>query len=426
MEPAMKRLLFLGLTLAIGACENGSGLKVTSLTAPSAGQSQSADPAIGVTQDDGELVLSWIEGDGKTWGLYLARSKDGGGRWSPAVRVAGGPSAPGEVHPHGESSPRLILGPPEHLAVVWPNNIAVPGRKWPAAMVRFSRSQDGGSHWSPPITLNDDTAAAMVSHQFHGAAWVGDSGITVAWLDERNASAPITGGVDGHAEHSAEPDATIYFATSKDFGRSWAPNRLGWGAACPCCRVSVTRTPNGGAVAAWRKHFPGNVRDVVMAGLDSAGSTPVRVHQDDWSYAGCPHTGPAIASGQDGAMHVVWYTGKPGKQGMYYARSIHRDAGTAIGLVTGSRVGPAHPAVAALRDGGALAAYDLTAKGEQRIGVARIGPDDRERGRIWLDESDGGKYPQLAVVSDTTAIAAWTQPAGGGTVVRLARIAIEQ
>jgi hypothetical protein len=32
----------------------------------------------------------------------------------------------------------------------------------------------------------------------------------------------------------------------------------------------------------------------------------------------------------------------------------------------------------------------------------------------------------LAVVSDTTAIAAWTQPAGGGTVVRLARIAIEQ
>jgi hypothetical protein len=415
----------LAAALVGSACDGDADFRVTRLDVPSAGQSQSADPALGVAPLRAGLVLSWIAGDGKAWGLYTARSMDGGGTWSSPVRVAGGPDAPGEVHPHGESSPRLVVGPGERLALVWPNNVVVPGRKWPAAMLRFSRSEDGGQRWSPPITLNDDTAAAPVSHQFHGATWVGDSGIAVAWLDERNAAAPIAGGGDGHAEHAAEPDAMIYVATSPDFGRSWSPNRVGWKAACPCCRVTLARNPQGHAIAAWRQHFPGNVRDVVTAVLDGAPSPPQRVHQDDWSYPGCPHTGPAIASGADGAVHVVWYTGKPGTQGMYYVRST-RVGGPAkpVGLLTGSRMGPSHPAVAVLNDGGALAAYDLTAKGERKIGVARLRPDGRVAGRIWLDESDGGKYPQLAVVSDTAAVIAWTQPVGEGTQLRLARIEI--
>jgi hypothetical protein len=415
----------LAFALAGWACDGGSGLRVTRLQAPTAGQSQSADPGLGVTPATGALLLSWIEGDGDVWGLYMARSVDGGKEWSSPVRAAGGADAPGEVHPHGESSPRLVVGPGEHLALVWPNNIAVPGRKWPAAMLRFSRSEDGGERWSRPITLNDDTAAAPVSHQFHGATWVGDSGVAVAWLDERHAPAPITGGADGHAEPAAEPDATIYLATSSDFGRTWGANRIGWKAACPCCRVSLTRSPKGHAIAAWRQHFPGDVRDVVMAVLDSVPSTPQRVHQDDWSYPGCPHTGPAIASAGDGAVHVVWYNGKPGTQGMYYAKSPGSGhAAVPVGLVTGPRVGPAHPAVAVLKDGGALAAYDLTAKGERRIGVARLRPDGTVRGRVWVSGSDGGKYPQLAVVSDTAAVIAWTQPAGAGSTLRLARVVV--
>jgi hypothetical protein len=375
----------------------------------------------------GELVLSWIEGEDEVWSLHAAKSVDAGESWSAPVRVAGGREAPGEVHPHGESSPRLIVGPAQHLALVWPNSIKVPGRKWPAAMLRFSRSEDGGLHWSEPITLNDDTAAAPVSHQFHGATWVGDSGIAVAWLDERHVAAPIANGADGHAEHASEPDATIYLATSPDFGRTWArKNRVGWNAACPCCRVTLARNPEGQALAGWRQHFPGDVRDVVMATLDTLPSAPERVHQDDWSYPGCPHTGPALASGPDGAAHVVWYNGKPGSQGMYYARVVKPgNRAQPVGLVTGSRVGPSHPAVAVLKDGGAVAAYDLTEKGERRIGVARVQPDGTVGARVWIAGSDGGKYPQLAVLSDTAAVIAWTQPAGESTTMRLARIAVE-
>jgi hypothetical protein len=418
-----KTFRFLALLgLAGWGCSTDSGIRVSALEAPSAGKSQSADPGLAIMPGSGDLMLSWIEGDGKVWELYTARSTDGGGKWSTPVRVVGGAKAPEEVHPHGESSPRLVVAPGERVALVWPNNIAVPGRKWPAAMLRFARSGDGGLTWSQPITLNDDTTGALVSHQFHGAAWSGDSGITVAWLDERGAATPLASGTDGHAEHAAEPDASIYLATSSDFGRSWGPNRRAWDAACPCCRVSLARDGHGQALAAWRQHFPGNVRDVVTAVAGGRPSEPKRVHPDDWAYAGCPHTGPAIATGGDGTVHVAWYTGKAGGLGVYYARQTLGGAGPAVGLVTGRGLGVAHPAVVGLADGGALAAYDVGVDGERRISIARLLPDGRLAGRIAVDGSEGGKYPQLAVFDDSTAIVGWTTSVGAGSRLGLARL----
>lgn len=418
--------LTIGLTLllhVVAGCGGDSGIRVSRLETPSVGKTQSADPALAVVPGSGDLVLSWIEGDGKVWELRTARSTDGGLNWSSPVRVAGGAQSPGEVHPHGESSPRLVLGPGDRMALIWPNSIKVPGRKWPAAMLRFARSDDGGLHWSNPITLNDDTTGAPVSHQFHGAAWSGDSGITVAWLDEREAAAPVALGSDGHAEHAAEPDAGIYLATSSDFGRSWGPNRRAWNAACPCCRVSLARGGNGQAVAAWRKHFPGNIRDVVTARIGESPSEPERIHPDDWAYAGCPHSGPAIATGRDGSTHVVWYNGKQGAVGVYYARQVNgHDAGKAVGLVSGSAIGVAHPAVAPLPDGGALAAYDVSADGTRRIRLARLLSNRRIAGRAVVAGSEGGKYPQLAILGDTTAVVAWTTSVGDESRMGIARL----
>ena len=425
-ESFRRRVAGIGLAvLGFGGlgCGGDAGIRVSKLETPSAGKPQSSDPSLAVVPGSGDLVLSWIEGDGKVWELYTARSTDGGIRWSSPVRVAGGAEAPDEVHPHGESSPRLVVGPEERMALVWPNSITVPGRKWPAAMLRFARSGDGGLHWSHPITLNDDTARAPVSHQFHGAAWSGDSGLTVAWLDEREATTPLASGSDGHAEHAAEPDASIYLATSPDFGRSWGPNRRAWKAACPCCRVSLARGSDGQAVAAWRQHFPGNVRDVVTAVAGDRSSEPERVHPDDWAYAGCPHTGPALATGSDGTVHVAWYNGKEGALGVYYARQTSAGgAGSAVHLVTGRALGVAHPAVVALPDGGALAAYDVAADGKRRISLARVVPGGRVGGRLVVDDSEDGRYPQLAVLNDSVAVVAWTGSYGERSRLRLARV----
>jgi hypothetical protein len=419
-----KSALLATMCLAAFACGD-QGINTAPLTAPTAGGSQSADPALAVDPMSGDLVMSWIEGDGRTWALYVARSAKLGD-WSTPVRVAGGAAQPGEVHPHGESSPRLVTGADNRIALVWPNSVKVEGRKWPAAMLRFSRSEDGGQSWSKPITLNDDTTGALVSHQFHGATLVGDSGLAVAWLDERAAAAPIAAGADGHAAHAAEPDAQIYLTTSADFGRSWGPNRRGWNAACPCCRVSLARWTDGQAIAGWRKHFPGNVRDVVTATISDQPGEPERVHPDDWAYEGCPHSGPAIATGADTSTHVVWYNGKQGAAGVYYARRVaDRSTGPAVPLVQGEALGVAHPAVAALPRGGALAAFDVSPDGKRLIRLAQLLPSGTVGAQQQISGSEDGKYPQLAVLDSTTAVVGWTEARGDGSKMRLAQISLE-
>jgi hypothetical protein len=314
----------------------------------------------------------------------------------------------------------------DRMALVWPNSIRVPGRKWPAAMLRFSRSEDGGRSWTRPITLNDDTTGALVSHQFHGATLVGDSGLAVAWLDERHVAAPIATGSDGHGDHAVEPDATIYMTRSANFGATWSPNQRAGQAACPCCRVSLARAPDGRAIAAWRKHFPGNVRDVVTSELAGEAAEPVRVYPDEWSYPGCPHSGPALAITSDGARHVVWYNGKPGDAGVYYTRwSNSRVQSVRIPLVTGEKVSTAHPTVAALPNGGALAAWDITAKGERRISVARLAADGSVVDKTDVPGSLEGAYPRLAVMDDSTAVLAWTRTTQDASQLRLARLRLE-
>lgn len=78
--------LGIGLTLlglVVAGCGGDRGIRVSRLEMPSAGKTQSADPALAVVPASGDLVLSWIEGDGKVWELHTARSRDGGGSRHP-------------------------------------------------------------------------------------------------------------------------------------------------------------------------------------------------------------------------------------------------------------------------------------------------------------------------------------------------------
>lgn len=411
--------------VALMGCR-GPSISVTPISVPAMDTlSGSSDAGLAVG-GSGEVLLSWIGGDSSDFALYVARSADSGRTWSAAERVAGGPGAPGELHPHGESSPRLVAGPAERVAVIWANSIQVPSRKWPAAMIRLSRSTDGGRSWSPPVTLNDDTTGAMVSHQFHGAAWSGDSGLEVAWLDERAtggvaAPAPGTAAADPHGHGDAEPDATIYLASSPDFGRTWSVNRRLWGAACPCCRVSLARGPDGRVVSAWRKHFPGNVRDVVLAPLDADAPAVRRVHDDEWVYPGCPHTGPAVAVAS-AATHVAWYTGKKGRAGVFYSRVDGTADTDAVPLLVRPSLPPAHVAVAGLPDGGALGAYDVDAEGKRLVTVAWVSPQGTLRSQAAVHRSERGSYPQLVTFGQDRALLAWTETGDGGSRVRVARV----
>jgi len=79
------------------------------------------------------------------------------------------------------------------------------------ANVMFSRSTDGGSTWSAPARLNDDSATQHACHWFGTLAVAPNGRIDVCWNDTRNS-----------------PDnsqSELYYSWSDDGGLSWAANR---------------------------------------------------------------------------------------------------------------------------------------------------------------------------------------------------------
>jgi hypothetical protein len=416
---------FLLCAAMLGGCRKAPSTTDTAVALP-LGAGESTDPALALDPENGDLLFSWIGGDSTSWALFFSRSDDSGVSWSAPSLVAAGP----DIRPQGESSPRLIPAGKGRVAVAWTSSIVVPGRKWPATLVRFARSLDGGHNWSDPQTLNDDTASAPVGHQFHGAAWSGDSGIVVAWLDERKGPALAM----HHADHAGstagdmtdEPDASIYLASSSDFGGSWnRTNSNLWGQVCPCCRVTLARAPDGRVVSAWRKHYPGNIRDIVTATVDSgAAGEPVRIHPDGWVYPGCPHTGPGLAVDRNGDRHVAWYVGKEGSAGVYYQHVIAAvDSQPApVPLIKARTLPTAHTTIAVVPDGGVIATYDMTQAGDRAIGLSVIAPDGRITTQIGVTGSAGGSYPQVVSQSPRSAFVAWSGLEGQKRTVGLSRI----
>lgn len=400
----------LGVICMVLACGRES-VRIEEVRSPS-GTAAAADPSLALDPRSGDWLMTWVS-DGSLW---FARTSDRAATWSAPVRVS---STPGDVHPHGESSARLVASPRGVLAAVWTNSVDVAGRQWPASNIRFARSSDGGATWSRTITLNDDSAGAPGGHIFHGVAWSGDSSLLVTWLDERGGATPGDSAAEGggggthpghHPETMLEPDARIYLASSTNGGGRWGPNQPLWGAACPCCRVSLAREPDGSVVAGWRKHFAGSVRDPVVAPVVSRGALPAetRVATDGWVYPGCPHTGPGVGVDARGTIHVAWFTGKLKGEGVFYAR---QPAGASFAPpveVVGGRM-TAHPRVAALPDGGAIVAADIDSREYIGLTLARISSAGTVVGRRKVASALGADHPDVIALPDSSVLVAWTQ-----------------
>ncbi len=76
-----------------------------------------------------------------------------------------------------------------------------------------------------------------------------------------------------------------------------------------CCALS-SRAWRIAVFVAWRKVFPGDIRDVVVSTSRDGGQTfgpGVRVAADNWKLNGCPDSGPAILE-NDGRLYVAWLT----------------------------------------------------------------------------------------------------------------------
>jgi len=414
---------------------------------PGPGGGESADPSLAVDPVTGDLVMAWGatdgEGEDPAWSLYVARSSDGGETFTEPTRVN---DRPGDLYPHAEGAPRLVAGPGV-LAVFWNNRMVVEGRRFAASDLRFARSTDGGLTWGAARNLQDPLALPTLpprANTFHGASWVGDSTLVVAWLDgrerdERRVQRGTDGGISAldaartpetHADDDDphDGDATVYAAVSHDGGATWEPeNRRLQGSICPCCRVTLAATPEGELLGTWRQHFEGSVRDpVVMRVYPVAESdSNLRIHEDGWVFPGCPHSGPSLDVAPDGRVHAAWYSGAEGRMGVHYAS---RNPGEPsfqlpLPLVTGEAVGVAHPALVARPDGGALVAHNVDAEGTRRILLSGVDARGSLSFQLAIPDSEGGTHPQLALLPDQRVVVAWTESRGGVQRLRLARLA---
>lgn len=390
-------------------------------------ESDASHPTVTVGPTDGAIYVAWVGTRDGVSNVYLSRSDDGRAFFAP-VRVN---DLPGDAAPHEQAPAQVAVGPEGHVYVVWQNTTYVPGRRFPASDLRFARSTDGGRSFEPAITVNDDAGGLPASHTFHDIAVAADGTVYVSWIDSRvRARIEATMAASRAAEHDRldngrdadePPGPEIRVAASRDGGRSFSPSVVVDDDACPCCRTSIATAPDGTLYVAWRKVFEGSVRDVVVArSHDGARSfdEPVRVHDDGWVFEACPHAGPSVAVDEGGRLHVAWYTGREGRQGLYH--TVSTDGGMSFGepaaVVTDAWVPPSLVRLASGPDRTMRLAWD-DRRGEVKVvRTALVGPGSTIQ--PFRGGDSPGISPSMASRGETWAVA-WLDE--GAVRVRVGR-----
>ena len=275
----------------------------------------------------GTLLVAFVEGEH----VYVTRSEDGGRTFAAAVSVN---PQPEKVDANGEARPKIAVGRRREVYVTYTHRLA----KAYTGDIRFSRSTDGGRTFSPPITVNDD--GGVTGHRFD-ALGVGPRGdVHVAWIDKRDLDAAQASG----RKYSG---AALYYAVSRDGGRTFAKNVKLKDEACECCRIAFD-FDRGTPVLLWRDILPGGIRDHALMRLGPDGPTPPRrASMDDWKIEACPHHGPALAVDAAGVYHAAWFTAGTRAQGLLYAHSSDGASTFSTPFRFGSPETSSHPALLA-------------------------------------------------------------------------------
>lgn len=239
--------------------------------------------------DEGHISLAWVEEDKETRALLYARTEKPGERFGTPIKVNQSTEAPYMR----QEAPALAVGG-DQVFLTWALTHPKTTVDKPFSNeLRLSRSTDGGKTFLPSILVNDD--AQVIGHSFDSIHVAPDGVVHVAWIDGR--------------EGKKEPGT--FLTRSTDHGRTVAKNFKVDENTCVCCRTSLTTGQDGTLYVAWRKIFPGDIRETVVARSTDGGNTfssPMIVGQDRWVFPGCPHRPASIGTDRLGRLYVVWYT----------------------------------------------------------------------------------------------------------------------
>ena len=306
----------------------------------------------------GRLWLAWVDRQH----VYVQVSVDKGRHFSAPVQVN---NVAENIAEHGEYRPKIQADGQGNVYLTWTQNL----EKRYAGYIRFSRSNDGGTSFSSPVTVNDDLA--QIGHRFDGLA-LGEHGeIFIAWLDARDKEL-------AKAEHREFDGASLYYTWSDNKGQSFYPNKLAAPHSCECCRLAIAMDGGNLPVILWRQVFAGSIRDHALLKFPDW-NTPgavQRASNENWKIDACPHHGPALSIA-DGVYHAAWFSAAPQNSGLFYGYSTDGGQTFSLPLAFGGQ-GAGHASVLALGQQVALvwSEYDGV---HNKLQLMRSG----DQGRSW-------------------------------------------
>lgn len=348
----------------------------------------------------GVLWIAWVSNDQ----VYVQSSLDKGLSFGKPVLVN---LVPEKVEAKGEYRPKIKSDGQGNVFLTWTTKLEAKH----TGNIRFSRSSDGGRHFTAPATLNSNLE--IISHRFDSMA-LGENGeIFVAWLDARDKVAAKQAGQDFTG-------SSLYYTWSDNHGRSFYPNQRISAHSCECCRLATAITPDNTPAIVWRHVFDGGIRDHALVKFKDwqAPGEIQRMGYDNWKIDACPHHGPSLSVANNGVYHGVWFTNSPTRQGLFYANS--KDNGEHFSdPVNFGQTGTGHPDVLALGNM-VYVVWQAFDGQENRIQLMR----STDQGETWSEpktiavSAKAGDQPFLAA-DGSKAYLAWKLPAQNFRLVAL-------
>ncbi len=406
----MNRHLLGAFVLLLAGCDRGPrfGQTITVVAA------KAANPTVAVDPRSGAVYVAWVQREtDSTSNAYLARA-GGDGRFEPPVRLN---DRPGEVMLATQNPAQVVVGEDGEVYVGWVSDRAPPRSTMSDISVRLVRSSDGGRTFSPSTSFTVGSPRRGPANMYYDLATASDGSLYISWLDLHFYTDSLAAHAAGHLPDSIPvPESRVDFrvARSVDGGQTFVGQAILDSSACICCRTAIATGPDGAVHALWRHVFPGSVRDFNTARSRDHGTSfeaPARVHEDGWVLDGCPDIGADIAVDAANEVHAVWYTGAPGRLGLWYARSgdggAHFDS--PIAILTDRYVPPSEVKLA-VADERAWAVWEdgRTLPGKIRFRLATGGR---------AETLGTGEFPTIAAGGGVLAVA-WTRD--GAVQVRLA------
>lgn len=406
-------LLFL---LVLSACQDStsSNFKEFSFTEMPSSCESGGEANLFVSSSN-HLYLSWVEYlNDTTDALLFSELKNK--EWTTPTEIARG----SDWFVNWADFPSLaVTENGQHLAAHW---LAKRAEGTYDYDVHISLSADRGKNWSSSFVPHRDSIAA--EHGFVTLLALDNERFFGTWLDGRFTKTATTNTEQQEAEHGHGGHGggamTLRAAVFDIQGRLSEEVELDH-RICDCCQTDAAMTDQG-LIVVYRDRIEPEVRDIsIVRQVDGTWTKPQVIHPDNWTIAGCPVNGPAVAA-QEHRVAVAWFT-MYGEQALVKVAFSEDSGATFSSPITIDDQQPLGRVDIVFVDENKVALTWLAQKEEQgEINLVQIHIDGRVGERQILTHTSAARnsgFPILERVGEDLVLA-WTAVEGDSTFVKTA------